>query len=126
MAKLTIDDLKRIKESARRNLALRSEKGVIDILVHMGTCGIEAGARDVMKALLDETEKSGRTDIRVLAGPCGGMCGVEPTLVIKSDGAEPVIYQQMNPDKIKQVFASHVQKGEIVTAFVKAPETAGE
>ncbi len=126
MAKLTIDDLKRIKESASRNLALRSEKGVIDILVHMGTCGITAGARDVMKALLDETDKSGRTDIRVLAGPCGGMCDIEPTIVVKSEGDEPVIYRQMDQDKIRQVFASHVQKGKIVTEFVKARETAGE
>ena len=54
MAKLTIDDLKRIKEKSSRENSLRTGPSRVKVIVHMGTCGIAAGARAVMDALMDE------------------------------------------------------------------------
>jgi len=54
MAKMSIDDLKRIKEKTARETSLRDGEANVKITVHMGTCGIAAGARDVMNALMDE------------------------------------------------------------------------
>ena len=54
MPKLTIHDLKKIKEKAQRELALREGKAKIKIIVHMGTCGIAAGARECLETLLEE------------------------------------------------------------------------
>ena len=45
MAKLTIEDLKRIKEETAKSTSLRDGDANVKITVHMGTCGIAAGAR---------------------------------------------------------------------------------
>ena len=74
MAKLTIEDLKKIKERVKRDTALREGAATVKITVHMGTCGIAAGAREVMDALLEELAATDREDIRVVTSGCLGMC----------------------------------------------------
>ena len=54
MSKLSVEDLDRIAESARRATLLREGAGRAKITVHMGTCGIAAGARKIMSAVMDE------------------------------------------------------------------------
>jgi hypothetical protein len=65
MPRLSIDDLKKIREDAKRTLTLRSGEARAKVTVHMGTCGISAGARDVMGALLKEIENQKVTDDNV-------------------------------------------------------------
>jgi len=48
MAKLTIADLKKIKDKVHSETALREGAQRAKITVHMGTCGVAAGARAVM------------------------------------------------------------------------------
>ena len=60
MPRLTIEDLKRIREEAKQTLTLRSGEARAKVTVHMGTCGISAGAREVMAALLKEIETQKR------------------------------------------------------------------
>jgi NADP-reducing hydrogenase subunit HndB len=62
MAKITIADLEKIREESRRSLVLREGAGRAKITVHMGTCGIAAGARDIMAAVLKEIEERKLTD----------------------------------------------------------------
>ncbi|MBW2204582.1 MAG: (2Fe-2S) ferredoxin domain-containing protein, partial [Deltaproteobacteria bacterium] len=59
MAKLKIEDLKRIKESMKGTVNLRQGEYRVKITVHMGTCGIAAGARTIMSTLLGKIENSG-------------------------------------------------------------------
>ena len=56
MTKLTIEDLKKIREKARGTVVLREGTGRAKVTVHMGTCGIASGARDIMDALMNEIE----------------------------------------------------------------------
>ncbi len=115
MAKLTIDDLKKIKEKA-----LQKERATAKITVHMGTCGIAAGAREVMNALMEEMAETGRNDIQVMAAGCMGMCSSEPNVTIEVEGAEPIIYQLIDANKMRQVFRRHVLLGEVQTDFALA------
>jgi NADP-reducing hydrogenase subunit HndB len=103
MAKLTIDDLKKIKEKTARSMAVREGEANVKITVHMGTCGIAAGARDVMGALLEELSQSDRGDIRVFNSGCLGMCSSEPNVTVESVDQEPIVYQHMDPHKMRQV-----------------------
>ncbi len=109
MAKLTIDDLKKIKEKTAKEISLRDGPASIKITVHMGTCGIAAGARDVMSALMEEMAAADRQDIRVVASGCMGMCS-----------SEPIVYQLMDSNKMRQVFKRHVLLGEVQTDFALA------
>ncbi len=117
MAKMTIDELKKIKETSLRENSLRYRKANITVTVHMGTCGIAAGARDVMNALLEEVAGSDRDDIQVVASGCMDMCSSEPNVTVEMEGSEPIVYQSMDADKTRQVFKRHVLLGEVQTDF---------
>ncbi len=117
MSKLTIDDLKRIKEETAKSISLREGGATVKITVHMGTCGIAAGAREVMTALMEELAQTDRSDIRVLTSGCMGMCDSEPNVTVEIQDAEPIVYQKMEPNRMRQVFKRHVLLGEVQTDF---------
>jgi NADP-reducing hydrogenase subunit HndB len=120
MAKLTIEDLKKIKDETSRLNSLRDGPASIKITVHMGTCGIAAGARDVMNALMEEMAEANRSDIRVVASGCMGMCSSEPNVTVEVKDDEPIVYQLMDANRMRQVFRRHVLLGEVQTDFALA------
>ena len=120
MAKLTIDDLKKIKEKTAKETSLRHGTASIKVTVHMGTCGIAAGAREVMNALMEELATADRQDIRVVTSGCMGMCSSEPNVTVETEGSEPIVYKDMDSNKMRQVFKRHVLLGEVQTDFALA------
>jgi NADP-reducing hydrogenase subunit HndB len=120
MPRLKPEDLKRIKERTLTDRALRAGGNTVKITVHMGTCGIAAGARDVMEALMEELAASGRKDIRVVGSGCMGMCSSEPNVTVEMLGKEGVLYKHMDKNKMRQVFKRHVLLGEVQTDFALA------
>lgn len=120
MPKLTIEDLKRIKESAKKATVLREGGETVKITVHMGTCGIAAGAREVMDALLEELAVLERQDIRVVTSGCMGMCSSEPNVTVEIEGKDPVMYQHMDRNRMRQVFKRHILLGEVQSDFALA------
>jgi len=120
MAKLRVEDLKKIKESAAKSLRLRDGEHRVKVVVHMGTCGIAAGARGIMKALLEEIEKSGATDIIVTSSGCAGLCNHEPMITVESLDQAPVKYIKLDPEKVKKIFEEHIMKGKPVAEFALA------
>ena len=117
MAKLTIEDLKKIKEETAKATSLREGEGTVKITVHMGTCGIAAGAREVMISLMEELAQTDRSDIRVVASGCLGTCSSEPNVTVEIQDAEPIVYQKMESNRMRQVFKRHVLLGEVQTDF---------
>jgi NADP-reducing hydrogenase subunit HndB len=89
----------------------------IKIMVHLATCGIAAGAREVMSALMDEMALTDRLDIRILSGGCIGKCETEPNVTVEIEGEDPVVYQKMNPDKMRKVFKKHILEGQVQAEF---------
>lgn len=126
MARLTIDDLKRIKEDYKSTLTLREGGSRAKITVHMGTCGIAAGARKVMETLLEEIKKSDVKDVIVTTSGCAGLCSKEPMATVEIINEAPVKYVQLNEEKMRKVFQEHVINGKIVEgiALVMGSETA--
>ncbi len=120
MAKLTIEDLKRIKEKTAKEISVRDGTATAKITVHMGTCGIAAGAREVMGVLMEELSNSDRDDIRVVNSGCIGRCSSEPNVTVEIEGGEPIVYQLINSNKMRQIFKRHVLQGEIQTDFALA------
>ncbi len=120
MAKLTIEDLKRIKEKTAKEISVRDGTATAKITIHMGTCGIAAGAREVMGVLMEELTNSDRDDIRVVNSGCIGMCSSEPNVTVEIEGGKPIVYQLINPNKMRQIFKRHVLQGEVQTDFALA------
>ena len=127
MPRMSIEDLKRIREEGQRNLTLRSGKARARITVHMGTCGISAGAREVMGALLKEIEQLNLTDIIVTTSGCAGLCSREPMATIELAGQAPVKYVDLKSDRILRILKEHVLGGRLIAEFALASgsETTG-
>ena len=120
MPKLTIEDLKKIREEARKATTLREGDATVKVTVHMGTCGIAAGAREVMDTLMEEMAQTDRQDIHVMNSGCMGMCSSEPNVTVEIKGQDPIIYQHVDRNKMRQIFKRHVLNGEVQTDFALA------
>lgn len=120
MAKLTIDDLKKIKEKVHSDMALRDGERRVKITVHMGTCGIASGAREVMDTVLQEIDEAKVNDVFVTTSGCMGLCSREPLVTVEILNQAPIKYEYVNPNKMKQIFKRHVLEGEIQMPFVLA------
>ncbi|MDI6727717.1 MAG: (2Fe-2S) ferredoxin domain-containing protein [Thermodesulfovibrionales bacterium] len=126
MPRLTVDDLKKIKEDYKASLTLREGGYRAKVTVHMGTCGIAAGARKVMEALLDEMNKGNVKDVIVTTSGCAGLCSKEPMATVEIINEAPVKYVYLNEDKIRKIFKEHIMEGKAVEdlALVVGSETA--
>jgi len=120
MGKLTVDDLKRIKEEVRSTTVLREGGFRAKVNIHMGTCGIAAGARKLMSAVLGEIEERKIKDVMVTTSGCAGLCSREPMATVEILGKPPVKYCDLNEDRMKEIFVHHVLNGEIVEAYALA------
>jgi NADP-reducing hydrogenase subunit HndB len=120
MAKLTIEDLKRIKEEVRSTTVLREGGFRAKINIHMGTCGIAAGARKLMSVVLKEIEEKKISDVMVTTSGCAGLCSREPMATVEILGQPPVKYCDLNEEKMKEIFVHHVLKGEVVETYALA------
>jgi NADP-reducing hydrogenase subunit HndB len=118
MPKLTLEELAKIREQARKTTMLR-EGGEYraKVTVHMGTCGIAAGARGVMNALLEEMDKRDVRDVLVANSGCAGLCSREPMATVELTGQAPVKYVDLNTDKMRKIFEQHVLGGKIVQEY---------
>ena len=119
MAKVTVEDLKRIREETARKIIMRTEKGRVRILVHTGSCGIAAGARGLMTTLLEEKAKSGRDDIYIIAAGCSGSCEGEPNITVEIADQPPMVYEKMDDGKIRKIFKDEILTGQLKTGVAQ-------
>ena len=120
MSKITPEDLGRIREKRARTMNLRDGGARARITVHMGTCGIAAGARKIMSALLGLVEQKGAEDIVVTTSGCAGLCSREPMMTVEVKGQAPVKYVDLNEEKTGRIFADHVLSGKVVEEYALA------
>ena len=115
MAKLGPGDLEKIAGRMKKAMSLREGAGRAKITVHMGTCGISAGARKIMSAVMACVDESAASDVIVTASGCAGLCSREPMITVELVGEAPVKYVDLTDEKVKRIYAEHVTGGKIVT-----------
>ena len=120
MAKLSIEDLDKISQRVKKTTILREGAGRAKITVHMGTCGIAAGARKIMNTLLDEFEKKNINDVILTSSGCAGLCSREPMATVELKDETPVKYIDLTPEKICKILSEHVIGGKIVKEYALA------
>lgn len=89
----------------------------IRVLVGMATCGIAAGARPVLNALVEEVQKRNLQNVTVTQTGCIGICQYEPIVEVLEPGKEKVTYVKMTPEKAVRVVNDHLVNGNVVTEF---------
>ncbi len=120
MPKLSIKDLDKISERVKKTTLLREGAGRAKITVHMGTCGIAAGARGIMNALMEEFEKQDIKDVILTSSGCAGLCSREPMATVELKDEAPVKYVDLTPEKIRRILGEHVNGGRVVSEYALA------
>jgi NADP-reducing hydrogenase subunit HndB len=120
MAKLTIDDLKKIKAKVEKEDQFRAGTKRIKLTVHMGTCGIASGAKEILDTFMNEMGENNVEDVLVTTSGCIGICSREPLATIEEQGKEAIVYEYLTPNKARQIFKRHILSGEVQMDFVMA------
>jgi len=118
--KLKPEDLNKIRERMKSTSRLREAEGKAKINVHLGTCGIASGAREILHTFLELVEASGADDVLVTTSGCAGLCKREPMATIEIAGQAPVKYVDLTPEKVKKVFEEHIKGGIVVKEYALA------
>ncbi|HEY4721452.1 MAG TPA: (2Fe-2S) ferredoxin domain-containing protein [Anaerolineae bacterium] len=114
----SLEDLKRLKEEALEKRKASAIAGQARVIVGMGTCGIAAGARETLKAILDTIETGNLDGIVVTQTGCIGRCEWEPIVEVLAGDQPKVIYGKVTPAKAQQIMNEHVAGGKVVAEFV--------
>ncbi len=120
MKKLKIGDLEKVREKVRKTSTLRQGKARAKVTIHMGTCGIAAGGRKVLSALMADIDAAKLADIIVTTSGCAGLCSREPMATLEITGNPPVKYGDLNPEKIKEILHEHIINGKIIEKYALA------
>ncbi len=118
MPRLTIEELREKRKSTKKGIYLREGKFRGKVTVHMGTCGIAAGAREIMSTFLDELSSKDITDIMLTSSGCAGLCSEEPMVTVEMGDSAPVKYGKLTLDKTQKIFNEHIIEGNIVEEYV--------
>lgn len=114
----TLAELQAIRDRMKDTVNLRSGTGSIRAVVGMATCGIAAGARPVLSALVEEVSRLGLTDkVTVTQTGCIGICRYEPIVEVYEADKEKVTYVKMTAEKARRIAEEHLQGGKVVEEY---------
>ena len=119
MAKLTLADLKKLREtkSAEMNPRDAAHKDV-QLIVGMGTCGIAAESKKTFDVLVDELGKAGLPNVAIRQTGCMGLCHSEPTVEVVVPGMPTVVYGKVDSDTARKIVNQHVVRKLLVNDHI--------
>lgn len=83
------------------------------ILIGMGSCGLGAGAKNVLKSVEHELKRQ-RIDADIVHTACIGMCAYEVLVDVIFPGRTRVTYGNVKTTMVPQILEEHVGKGNVV------------
>ena len=113
----SLEDLKALREKLQSDIRVRENDGT-KIIIGMGTCGIAAGAREIMAAVLDELAVRKLKNVQVQQTGCIGMCEKEGLVDVVRPGEPRITYGNVKPVDVKRIIADHVINGRIIEDLV--------
>ncbi len=119
MAKLTLDDLRKLRDGKRQQMSKRApEAGAAVVIVGMGTCGIAAGSKQTFDAFVDAVDSKGIENVVMKQTGCMGLCHSEPTARVAVNGMPDVIYGNVTPEVARKIVEEHIVKGKLVNDHI--------
>jgi NADP-reducing hydrogenase subunit HndB len=112
----SIEELQNLRTQLRKDINVRMETSTT-ITVGMGTCGISAGAREVMHAILTELDVRDM-DAHVTTVGCIGMCSKEPLVDIQQGDEPRITYGNVTPKMVPRIIEEHLVQGHVVDEWV--------
>ena len=119
MAKLTLEDLRKMREEKQKALDMRdSSNKDVQVVVGMGTCGIAAGAKETYTTLIDTLTEKGLTNVLVRQTGCMGLCHSEPTVEVVVPGMPTVIYGHVDAATAKDIVEKHIVGHQLIENLI--------
>ena len=112
--------LAELRDSLKVETDLREGTKNKVITVHMGTCGIAAGARDILQLLADELSRAGIDDITLRQSGCVGGCSHEPMATYTDAENQTFIYGELDRAKIQEIVREHLVSHHPVQQYLLA------
>ncbi len=117
----SLNDLRKIKQDVEQKMDLREKSDnpdrYVQIKVAMATCGIAAGAREVMNTLIEKIAQD-KIDAVVTQTGCMGYCHAEPTVEVRKPGAEPVVFGHVDREKALAIIDKYIKTGELLEGII--------
>lgn len=114
----SLEDLKKLRDSARQMLYLREGGENIQIVIGMGTCGIAAGARETLAAVMQELKQLELLSVAITQTGCAGLCDKEPLVDIILPGEPRVTYGKVDAARARKIIAEHVVNQRVIAEWV--------
>ncbi|MCX7702581.1 MAG: (2Fe-2S) ferredoxin domain-containing protein [Planctomycetota bacterium] len=114
----TPGDLKTIREKVKAEIDVRLGRKEILITVHMGTCGIAAGARDILSCLMEELHKASIDYVTLKQSGCLGLCDKEPMMTLTDKDGKEFVYGKLDKNRIHEIVVGHVAGGKPVSEYL--------
>jgi NADP-reducing hydrogenase subunit HndB len=111
-------DLAALREKARAEQDLRTGPKDLRVTVHMGTCGIAAGASDVLLRLMDELEKASVRNVTIQRSGCAGLCQQEPMMTVTDRSGRSACYGRLDAEKVRLIVTEHIVGGNPVAEYM--------
>lgn len=109
----SLEELDKLRQKLQQDMQVRNKDHDVKVTVSMGTCGIAAGAREIVQALLEELKEQGLSNVAITQTSCVGLCQNEPLLEV-TRGNEKTIYINIDQDKAKEVVRKHLVQGQVI------------
>lgn len=109
MAKMTLNDLRALRDAKRKELDMRSpDNKNVHVIVSMGTSGIAAGAKQTLAAFVEELTAQGLTNVAVRQVGGMGLDHAEPTVEIRMNDMPRVIYGRVTAEVARTIIHQHI------------------
>ncbi|MBI9103897.1 MAG: (2Fe-2S) ferredoxin domain-containing protein [Spirochaetales bacterium] len=119
MGKMTLEDLRKLRESKKNEIEKRETEGKdIEIVIGMGTCGIAAGAKESLDAFINAIDNAGLKNVSVKQTGCMGLCYVEPTVSVKVPGMPDTIYGKVDGEVATKIVEEHIVNKTLVNNHI--------
>lgn len=119
---MSLEELQQLRDKVKNQVELR-EKGdkaeqMIIIRVAMATCGIAAGAREIMNYFADEVANRGLKNIMITQSGCMGYCYAEPTVEVTKPGNAPIVFGDVTKERAEEIINKYILDGELVEGII--------
>ncbi|MCL2720850.1 MAG: (2Fe-2S) ferredoxin domain-containing protein [Treponema sp.] len=120
MAKMSLDDLRKLRDEKKGDLRKRDVEGKdIQVVVGMGTCGIAAGGKQILDSFIVGLDENNLVDsCHVRQTGCMGLCHSEPTIEVIVPGMPSVIYGNVTTDLVKEIIKKHLIGKELLSGHI--------
>lgn len=110
----------KLAQVKKKAAAIRDERlsdVTAKVIVGTATCGVSAGARQVVDAFEQEIAARKLKGVKVAETGCSGRCNLEPLVQVTRHGEAPVLYYQVTPEKAKRIVQQHIQNNEPIAEW---------